>query len=121
MLETTPYRVSEFVSKQLTIPTIGIGAGAGCDGQVLVFHDLLGYFDRFSPKHNKRYANLRAIIVEAVKQYVSEVSSRAFPTTDHSFAIDDAEFEAFIQAAQLSIVQQRGHSIEETESVGKIY
>ena len=99
VLETTPARVSEFISKQLAIPTIGIGAGAGCDGQVLVFHDLLGYFDRFSPKHNKRYANLRSIIVEAVKQYVSEVNSRAFPTVDHSFAIDDAEFEAFAQAA----------------------
>lgn len=97
VVETTPARVSEFISKQLAIPTIGIGAGAGCDGQVLVFHDLLGYFDRFSPKHVKRYADLRSIIVEAVQQYVSEVSSRAFPTADHSFAIDDAEFEAFAQ------------------------
>ncbi len=100
VLETTPARVSEFISKQLTIPTIGIGAGAGCDGQVLVFHDLLGYFDRFSPKHNKRYANIKPIIVEAVKQYVSEVSARAFPTVENSFAIDDAEFEAFVQEVQ---------------------
>jgi 3-methyl-2-oxobutanoate hydroxymethyltransferase len=99
VVETTPSRVSEFISKQLTIPTIGIGAGTGCDGQVLVFHDLLGYFDRFSPKHVKRYADLRSIIVAAVKQYVSEVSSRAFPTADQSFAIDDAEFEAFAQEA----------------------
>src|SRR5512147_890896 len=98
VLETTPARVSEFVSKQLTIPTIGIGAGAGCDGQVLVFHDLLGYFDRFSPKHNKRYANIKPIIVDAVKQYVNEVSTRAFPTVENSFAIDDAEFEAFVQS-----------------------
>jgi 3-methyl-2-oxobutanoate hydroxymethyltransferase len=103
VLETTPYRVSEFVSKQLTIPTIGIGAGAGCDGQVLVFHDLLGYFDRFSPKHNKRYANIRPIIIEAVKQYVNEVSSRAFPTVDNSFAIDDAEFEAFVHSVPPSL------------------
>jgi 3-methyl-2-oxobutanoate hydroxymethyltransferase len=62
---------------------------------------MLGYFDRFSPKHNKRYANIKPIIVEAVRQYVSEVSSRAFPTDENSFAIDQAEFEAFVQ----SIVQ----------------
>ena len=98
VLETTPARVSEFVSKQLSIPTIGIGAGAGCDGQVLVFHDLLGYFDRFSPKHNKRYANIRPIIIDAVKQYVTEVSSHTFPTVENSFAIDDVEFEAFVQS-----------------------
>src|SRR5512136_3470215 len=83
VLETTPDRVSEFVSKQLDIPTIGIGAGVGCDGQVLVFHDLLGYFDRFSPKHNKRYANIRPVIVEAVKQYVDEVHTRAFPAAEN--------------------------------------
>ena len=121
VLETTPARVSEFISKQLTIPTIGIGAGAGCDGQVLVFHDLLGYFDRFSPRHNQRYANLRPIIVDAVKQYVSEVNSRAFPTADHSFAIDDAEFEAFVQEASSSVAPKNDSPSEETEFVGKIY
>ncbi len=110
VLETTPERVSEFVSKQLSIPTIGIGAGVGCDGQVLVFHDLLGYFDRFSPRHNKRYANLRPIIVEAVKQYVQEVSTRAFPTADNSFTIDDAEFEAFASEAS-DIAQSRRLSV----------
>ncbi len=121
VLETTPARVSEFVSKQLTIPTIGIGAGAGCDGQVLVFHDLLGYFDRFSPRHNKRYANLKPIIVEAVKQYVNEVSSRAFPTNENSFAIDDAEFEAFVQEVQSSATQPDGQRVEEGEVLGKVY
>jgi 3-methyl-2-oxobutanoate hydroxymethyltransferase len=100
VLETTPDRVSEFVSKQLAIPTIGIGAGAGCDGQVLVFHDLLGYFDRFSPRHNKRYANIRPVIVDAVKQYVSEVQAHTFPTIENSFAIDDGEFEAFVIEVQ---------------------
>jgi 3-methyl-2-oxobutanoate hydroxymethyltransferase len=120
VLETTPARVSEFVSKQLTIPTIGIGAGAGCDGQVLVFHDLLGYFDRFSPKHNKRYANLKPIIVEAVKQYVSEVSSRAFPTDENSFAIDEAEFEAFVQAVQAASTRPDGQRVEINETVEKI-
>ena len=121
VLETTPARVSEFVSKQLTIPTIGIGAGAGCDGQVLVFHDLLGYFDRFSPRHNKRYANLKPLIVEAVKQYVNEVSSRAFPTDENSFAIDDAEFEAFVQEVQTTGARHNGQPGEVGEVLGKIY
>jgi 3-methyl-2-oxobutanoate hydroxymethyltransferase len=121
VLETTPARVSEFVSKQLTIPTIGIGAGVGCDGQVLVFHDLLGYFDRFSPRHNKRYANLKPIIVDAVKQYVNEVSIRAFPTNENSFAIDEVEFEAFVQEAQLSATQPDGQRVEEGEALGKLY
>jgi 3-methyl-2-oxobutanoate hydroxymethyltransferase len=121
VLETTPDRVSEFVSKQLSIPTIGIGGGAGCDGQVLVFHDLLGYFDRFSPRHNKRYANIRPIIVDAVKQYVDEVRTRAFPTADNSFAIDDAEFEAFVQAARSAGARLVGRHAEEGEALGKLY
>jgi 3-methyl-2-oxobutanoate hydroxymethyltransferase len=121
VLETTPDRVSEFVSKQLSIPTIGIGGGAGCDGQVLVFHDLLGYFDRFSPKHNKRYANIKPIIVDAVKQYVDEVHTRAFPTADNSFAIDDAEFEAFVQQARSTHARHDGQHAAEGETVGKIY
>ena len=73
VLELVPDRISELVSRRLRIPTIGIGAGVGCDGQVLVFHDLLGLFDRFSPKHNKRYANVREIIVGALSEYRSEV------------------------------------------------
>ncbi|MGH9204421.1 MAG: 3-methyl-2-oxobutanoate hydroxymethyltransferase [Vicinamibacterales bacterium] len=97
VLESVPDRVSELVSKQLSIPTIGIGAGPGCDGQVLVFHDLLGYFDRFSPRHNKRYTNLRETIVGALGDYRREVESRAFPTAENSFAIDDAEYEALLR------------------------
>ncbi len=120
VLETTPDRVSEFVSKHLSIPTIGIGAGVGCDGQVLVFHDLLGYFDRFSPKHNKRYAQIRSTIVDAVKQYVQEVSTRAFPTADNSFSIDDAEFNAFV-ADMDNVAQHNGQTHEEGETVGKLY
>jgi 3-methyl-2-oxobutanoate hydroxymethyltransferase len=120
VLETTPDRVSEFVSKHLSIPTIGIGAGVGCDGQVLVFHDLLGYFDRFSPKHNKRYAQIRTTIVDAVKQYVQEVNTRAFPTADNSFSIDEAEFRAFVADAE-SVARQDGKVNEESEAVGKLY
>jgi 3-methyl-2-oxobutanoate hydroxymethyltransferase len=120
VLETTPDRVSEFVSKHLSIPTIGIGAGVGCDGQVLVFHDLLGYFDRFSPKHNKRYAQIRSTIVDAVKQYVQEVSARSFPTADNSFSIDDVEFNAFVADSE-NVAKHNGNVHEESESVGKLY
>src|SRR5512143_2810328 len=120
VLETTPDRVSEFVSKQLSILTIGIGAGAGCDGQVLVFHDLLGYFDRFSPKHNKRYAQIRTTIVEAVKQYVQEVSTRSFPPAENSFLIDDAEFSAFVADAERA-ARHDGQVTEESETVEKLY
>ncbi len=121
VLETTPDRVSEFVSKQLSIPTIGIGGGVGCDGQVLVFHDLLGYFDRFSPKHNKRYANIKPIIVDAVKQYVDDVHARAFPAAENSFTMDDAQFEAFVQAARSINAHPDGQRAAEGETVGKIY
>ncbi len=121
VLETTPDRVSEFISKQLAIPTIGIGAGVGCDGQVLVFHDLLGYFDRFSPRHNKRFANIRPIIVDAVKQYAQEVSARSFPTADNSFAIDDAEFEAFVSEVNAATVHGNGNLLEEAKSAGKLH
>jgi 3-methyl-2-oxobutanoate hydroxymethyltransferase len=98
VLELVPDRISELVSRRLRIPTIGIGAGAGCDGQVLVFHDLLGLFDRFSPKHNKRYANVREIIVSALTEYRGEVEARAFPTAENAFPIGDEEYQALLQA-----------------------
>ena len=100
VLESVPDRVSELVSKRLSIPTIGIGAGPGCDGQVLVFHDMLGYFDRFAPRHNKRYASLRETIVDALDAYRSEVEARVFPTAENSFTIDDAEYGALVTALQ---------------------
>ena len=96
VLESVPDRVAQLVSRRLSIPTIGIGAGVGCDGQVLVFHDLLGYFDRFSPRHNKRYANLRQTIVEALETFRREVETRSFPTAENSFAIPDDEYEALL-------------------------
>ena len=69
----------------MEIPTIGIGAGPYCDGQVLVYHDVLGIFQEFKPKFVKRYANLRASIVDAVKSYVEEVRNREFPDEEHSY------------------------------------
>jgi len=92
VLEAIPARVAELISKRIAIPTIGIGAGAGCDGQVLVSHDLLGLFDRFKPKFVKRYANLHAEMARAFAEYKADVAARAFPATEHTFSIDDAEF-----------------------------
>ncbi|MCB0178246.1 MAG: 3-methyl-2-oxobutanoate hydroxymethyltransferase [Anaerolineae bacterium] len=91
VLEAIPAPIAEAVSKKLAIPTIGIGAGVGCDGQVLVFHDVLGLYDRFTPKFVKRFAELRQPIIDAFSAYREEVESRAFPTEAHSFKISEAE------------------------------
>ena len=95
VLEMVPDRVAQLLSQRLTIPVIGIGAGAGCDGQVLVMHDMLGMFDRFTPRFVRRYAELHAEMEAALKSYAAEVRARAFPAVEHSFQIEDAEFEAW--------------------------
>ena len=92
VLEAVPAAVGEAVSKKLSVPTIGIGAGPGCDGQVLVFHDVLGLFDRFTPKFVKRYADLRGPILDAFRAFRAEVEGGDFPTEAHSFKIDEEEF-----------------------------
>jgi 3-methyl-2-oxobutanoate hydroxymethyltransferase len=86
VLEGIPAALAAEISAELTIPTIGIGAGPSCDGQVLVIHDILGLCEKYSPKFVKRYADLNPIICNAVKQYVAEVRSGEFPTVDHSFS-----------------------------------
>lgn len=98
VLEAVPDAVAEAVSRRLDIPTIGIGAGPNCDGQVLVFHDVLGLFEKFVPKFVKQYANLRQPIIDAFKAYVAEVEARAFPDDDHSFHIKSEELEHFLSA-----------------------
>lgn len=85
ILECVPDSLAEVISNAVTIPTVGIGAGHGCDGQVLVSHDLLGLFDRFTPKFVRQYANLAPLVTEAVKSYLDEVRGGAFPTSEHSF------------------------------------
>jgi 3-methyl-2-oxobutanoate hydroxymethyltransferase len=77
--------LADEITRRLTIPTIGIGAGVGCDGQVLVIHDMLGLFDDFTPKFVKRYADLKTVILGAVKAYISDVKEKKFPTEEHSF------------------------------------
>lgn len=86
VLEGIPAKLAAEISAELTIPTIGIGAGPACDGQVLVIHDILGLCEKYSPKFVKRYADLAPLISEAVKQYVDEVRAGEFPTEEHSFS-----------------------------------
>lgn len=100
VLEAVPAAVAKTVTEKLSIPTIGIGAGVHCDGQVLVFHDLLGLFDRFTPKFVKKYAELRPAILEALQAYRQEVESGAFPTPAHSFTIDEEELQLFLYGGQ---------------------
>jgi 3-methyl-2-oxobutanoate hydroxymethyltransferase len=85
VLEGIPLDLAADITEQLTIPTIGIGAGRHCDGQILVLHDVLGLCDQLAPKFAKRYANLWQVAGDAVRAYVREVGSGTFPTEDHSF------------------------------------
>ena len=85
VLEKIPAKLAERVSKELDIPTIGIGAGAGCDGQVLVLHDMLGLNKGFNPRFLRRYADLYSNMTEAVQQYISDVKSKDFPNDDEQY------------------------------------
>ncbi len=97
VLESVPAQLAEVISQRLSIPTIGIGAGAGCDGQVLVTHDLLGLFDRFTPKFVKKYADLRGEMQRAFTQYIADVQQREFPAAEHSVEMDPRELEQFLK------------------------
>lgn len=97
VLESVPARLAELVSSRLAIPTIGIGAGIGCDGQVLVTHDMLGLFDRFTPKFVKKYADFHGEMQRAFSEYVADVHARTFPTAQHSVDMDAAEWDQLMQ------------------------
>jgi 3-methyl-2-oxobutanoate hydroxymethyltransferase len=87
VVELVPAPLAQIITDRLNIPTIGIGAGAGCDGQVQVFHDLLGLFDAFIPKHTRRFAEAGALMREALSDYVEQVKAGTFPTAENSFNI----------------------------------
>ena len=93
VLECVPAVLAELVTKKLSIPTIGIGASAGCDGQVLVYADMLGMFSDFVPKFVKQYANVGDIMKDAIKGYINDVSEGSFPAKEHTFAISDEVLE----------------------------
>ena len=88
-LECVPEKLATLVTKKLYIPTIGIGAGAGCDGQVLVYADMLGMFSDFTPKFVKRFAETGQLMMEAFKAYIEEVKAGTYPEAKHTYAIDD--------------------------------
>jgi 3-methyl-2-oxobutanoate hydroxymethyltransferase len=87
VLEGIPLDLAEEITLRLTIPTIGIGAGVHCDGQILVLHDVLGLFDRFTPKFVKRYAEIGRAATEAIATFAQEVQTGAFPDDAHSFLL----------------------------------
>ena len=91
LLEAIPAPIAKRITEQLRVPTIGIGAGVHCDGQVLVVHDMLGLFDRFTPKFAKRYINLTELILKAFESYREDVSRGEFPTDQHSFHMEEKE------------------------------
>lgn len=103
VLEKIPAELAALVSKTLTIPTIGIGAGSSCDGQVLVVHDMLGMFERFRPKFVKQYVQLGNTLQQAFEDYITDVKSGAFPGREHSYSMDSevlAEVEKAVQDEQ---------------------
>jgi 3-methyl-2-oxobutanoate hydroxymethyltransferase len=97
VLESVPARLAELISKKISIPTIGIGAGVGCDGQVLVTHDLLGLFDRFTPKFVKKYANFHQEMQKAFSDYIDDVETKRFPAPEHTVEMDDKEWDALLE------------------------
>ncbi len=95
VLESVPGRLAKAVSDRLEIPTIGIGAGPGCDGQVLVTHDLLGLFDRFTPRFARKYADLNGEMARALAAFKEDVEQRRFPTEEHTIGMPDDEWRQF--------------------------
>ena len=89
VIEAVPAALAQMITDTVSIPTIGIGAGAGCDGQILVYQDMLGMFSDFTPKFVKRYANVGEVMREAFVNYAAEVASGAFPTEEHTYKIKD--------------------------------
>ena len=99
VLEAVPASVAARISRELSIPTIGIGAGAGCDGQVLVWHDLLGLYQGRTARFVKRYAEIGETIREALETYAADVRERRFPEEQHTYSMPDEELALFEQAA----------------------
>lgn len=97
VLEAIPAPLAEHITREVGIPTIGIGAGPACDGQVLVIHDLVGLYDRFTPKFVKQYAKISETVAAALAQYKAEVESRTFPAEAHSFTMKPEEMDKLLR------------------------
>jgi 3-methyl-2-oxobutanoate hydroxymethyltransferase len=92
VLEMVTSQVAKIITEKITVPTIGIGSGKDCDGQVLVVHDMLGLFEKIKPKFAKRYLSLSEEIRNAVKSYVTEVKEESFPATENEFQMEESEY-----------------------------
>ena len=90
VLEAIPHKLASLVTQRISVPTIGIGAGPGCDGQVQIVNDMLGLFTDFVPKHAKQYAKLADVMSTAIAEYYNEVKAGSFPTVKHSFSMDES-------------------------------
>ncbi len=98
VLEAIPDRIAKLITENVSIPTMGIGAGPDCDGQVLVLADMIGMFDRFTPRFVKQYCQVGQQITDAMTQFMADVKSDQFPLAEHSFTIKDEEYEAVVAA-----------------------
>jgi 3-methyl-2-oxobutanoate hydroxymethyltransferase len=117
VLEAVPAAVASRITEALTIPTIGIGAGAGCDGQVLVYHDLLGLYSGRTPRFVKQYADIAAEITGALTAYADDVRAGAFPGEEHTYSIPEEELEVF--EAALGALGAAEHHDQEREQRGR--
>jgi 3-methyl-2-oxobutanoate hydroxymethyltransferase len=108
VLEAVPSPVAARITRDLSIPTIGIGAGPDCDGQVLVWHDLLGLYEGRAARFVKRYANIGAAIREALAVYADDVREHRFPEEQHTYAMPDEELEIFLSQTAASASRDRG-------------
>lgn len=93
VLEGIPAKLAARITEELSIPTIGIGAGAGCDGQILVYQDMLGMYSDFTPKFVKKYANVGKVMADAFRKYIEEVNNGSFPKEENSYKIDESVIE----------------------------
>ncbi len=100
ILECIPWEVTKIITEEINVPTIGIGAGPHCNGQVLVIHDLLGYTAGFKPKFVKQYVDLHSIILEALSRFKNEVETRTYPDPDHSYSIESVEHQKLLDFIQ---------------------
>ncbi len=116
VLESIPMEVAQMIAKRLTIPVIGIGAGMECDGQVLVTHDLLGLFDRFTPSFVKKYADFFNEMSKAFQQYIADVKDRKFPAAEHGYSMDPQALRTLIKGIDLPDIE-----LESDENPGARY
>jgi len=100
LLELVPARIAETITAKLSVPTISIGSGAGCSGQCQIYHDVVGMFEAFTPRHAKRYAEIGAQLSQALGQFVKEIQERVYPGPEHSFKLEREALEKFLAYAK---------------------